>query len=117
MISLVEVLNSIVAVGLPITFLTFSISLLLFGRISLKHFDKQIKKVHGDIPEWDKGFGTRLPMYALTVVSKRVGNIQLYDEKLVQRSIRTIDKVLAVIFLTSSVAMLFIGLTHYLMFG
>lgn len=72
---------------------------LLFGRISVKHIEREMKKEGILPPVWDKGIGGRIIMYAMVITAKKAVKKSPVDDEAILRHIRPIDKKLAWLYL------------------
>ena len=81
-------------IGFPILIL-WAIAILTFGRISIRHIEREMTKSGGGAPEWDKEIGTRVVMYARIITRKKVNKVTLFDEQAVLDHARKIDWYLA----------------------
>ena len=94
--------------GFPI-FILWAIAILAFGRISMRHIDKEMAKNGGGTPEWDKGIGIRLSMYSRVITRKKVNKVTLFDEQAVLDHARKIDWYLAWFLHITSIALFTLG--------
>ena len=101
-------------IGLIISF-TWGAAILLFGRISIKHIEREMAKEGLEPPVWDKGIGGRLMMYAIVIVTNKVSEHSLVNDSAILRHTRTKDYSLAVFLLISSVFFFtLMGIAYYL---
>jgi len=70
------------------------IATFLFGRISVKHINREMAKEGIDTPIWDKGIGSIIVTYSLIMVFPRL-NPLIVDFEAVRRHTRKKDKKLA----------------------
>jgi len=66
----------------------------MFGRISVKHIEYEMKKEGIEQPTWDKGIGSIIATYSLIIVFSKL-NPTIVDYKAVRRHTRKEDKRLA----------------------
>ena len=82
------------AILLFIALLAWSIAIFLFGRISVKHIEREMKKEGIKPPVWDKGIGSIIVTYSLIMVFPKL-NPTIVDFEAVRRYTRKKDKRLA----------------------
>ncbi|RPA61356.1 hypothetical protein EGC86_09790 [Shewanella frigidimarina] len=101
-----------------ITFCMWSISVLLFGRITVKHIEREMAKEDILPAEWDKGIGMRYPAYASIIMrpnAKRHASI--VDIEATKRFSRKVDWYLAVFVQISSVVFFTLMFTVAYLYG
>ncbi|WP_028864788.1 hypothetical protein [Psychromonas aquimarina] len=95
----------------------WAIAIFTFGRISVRHIEREMEKKGLEPPFWDRGIGIRLSMYAFTIIRGKADHSVLIDRKSIVESARKIDWYLAV-FLQLTTAVLFIlGIITYFLSG
>ncbi|GAP73977.1 hypothetical protein W04_0488 [Pseudoalteromonas sp. SW0106-04] len=78
----------------------------LFHRVSAAHISKGMESEGVPPPSWDKGVGASAPCYAMAIFFKRWrGPTFMFDGRLVPKYARTVDKVLACIYLFSTIGL------------
>jgi hypothetical protein len=93
------------AILLLISFFAWSLAIFIFGRISVKHIEKEMTEEGIEPPEWDKGIGSIIVTYSLIIVFPRLSPT-IVDYTAVRRHTRKKDKTLA-FFLQISSAIFF----------
>jgi len=63
--------NFLLILGVAL-FLISGIATFCFGRISVKHIEKEMAREGQSPPEWDKGIGARITIYAIVIVTKKL---------------------------------------------
>ncbi|MCI2282411.1 hypothetical protein L3081_02110 [Colwellia sp. MSW7] len=79
-------------------FFMWGIAIILFGRISVKHIEREMAKERIEPPVWDKGIGMRYPAYASIILrpnAKR--HASTVDIEATKRFSRKIDWYLALL--------------------
>jgi hypothetical protein len=84
-----------------ISFSTWSLAIFLFGRISVKHIEREMAKEGIEQPLWDKGIGSIVVTYSLIMVFPKL-NPTIVDFEAVRKHTRKEDKTLAVFLQISS---------------
>ncbi|AZG73399.1 hypothetical protein [Shewanella livingstonensis] len=100
-----------------ITFCMWSIAVLLFGRITVKHIEREMAKEDILPAEWDKGIGMRYPAYASIIMrpnAKR--HASLVNIEATKRFTREKDKKLAWLYIISSVSIFALGIFIYYLY-
>ncbi|WDE03692.1 hypothetical protein SG34_020235 [Thalassomonas viridans] len=100
-----------------ISFLFCAAATFCFGRISVKHIEQEMAKEGKLPPEWDKGIGARITMYAIVIVTRKIVDNTLINDELVLRYARKKDWYLAVFFLGSFAVLISIVVVTYLLYS
>jgi hypothetical protein len=96
----------------------WGIAILLFGRISVKHIEREMAKEGILPPLWDKGIGMRYPAYASIIMrpnAKR--HASTVDIEATKRLSRRIDWYLAVFVQVSSAIIFTVLVVFYFFFA
>jgi len=104
------------AILLFIALIAWSIAIFLFGRISVKHIEREMKKEGIEPPVWDKGIGSIIVTYSLIMVFPKL-NPTIVDFEAVRRHTRKEDKRLAYFLQTSSAIFFTIMFTIAYLYG
>tara|TARA_B100000700_G_scaffold42090_1_gene43055 strand:- start:1072 stop:1413 length:342 start_codon:yes stop_codon:yes gene_type:complete len=92
------IINLMLIIFMPL----FLLMMVLFQRVSAAHISKGMESEGVPPPSWDKGLGASAPCYAMAIFFRRWrGPTFMFDGRLVPKYARTIDKVLAAIYLFS----------------
>ncbi len=89
------------------------IAVLSFGRISFRYIEKQMVQEGWSPPEWDKGMGLRITMYAIAIVRTSKPHASLVDDEAIKRHARKLDWYLAVFYIGAFTAFLIVGTIGY----
>jgi hypothetical protein len=95
----------------------WGISVLLFGRITAKHIDREMAKEGILTPEWDKGIGGRIIMYAMVIITKKAAKTSPVDDEAILRHTRPKDYTLAAFLIVSSVFFFAVLVIFYFYFS
>ncbi|WDE03696.1 hypothetical protein SG34_020255 [Thalassomonas viridans] len=68
-------------------------------------------------PEWDKGIGARITMYAMVIVAKKAAHVSPVSDQLILRYARKKDWYLAVFFLSSYSLFILTSGVAYVLYG
>lgn len=96
-------------------FLILGIAIFLFGRITVKHIDREMAKDGIEPPVWDKGIGSIVVTYSLIMVFPKL-NPTIVDFEAVRRYTRKKDKYLALFLQVSSAIFFIIIFTVYYLY-
>lgn len=104
---------------LSTTFFIFvwAISIFCFGRISVKYIDNEMAKEGSFPPEWDKGIGARITIYAMVIVAKKAAFVSPVNDELILRYARKKDWYLAMFYLGSFFILMITGGLAYFLYG
>lgn len=91
--------NWVAIVGVS-AFFILAIATFLFGRITVKHLEREMTKEGIEQPIWDKGIGSIIVTYSLIIVFPRL-KPTIVDFEAVRRHTRKKDKKLALFFTIS----------------
>jgi hypothetical protein len=95
-----------------ITFLLWGIATFLFGRISVKHIEREMSKEGILPPEWDKGIGARMIAYAGIIILPNIKrHASLVNIEATKRFSRNRDKKYALLYVVSLLTLLFVVFT------
>jgi hypothetical protein len=95
----------------------WGIAILLFGRISVKHIEREMAKEGILPPVWDKGIGMRYPAYASIIICPNANrHASTVDIEATKRLSRRIDWYLAVFVQTSSAIIFTVLAVFYFFF-
>ena len=97
--------------------LIWAISIFCFGRITVKHIEREMAKEGKLPPEWDKGIGGRLSPYAMAIVAKRASRQSIVDDEAIRRHVRKKDWYLAVLYLASFIAFMVVACVFYYLYA
>ncbi len=75
-------------------FFIWAIATFIFGRISVKHIEREMAKEGIEPPVWDKGIGSIIVTYSFIIVFSKL-NPTIVDFEAVRRHTRKKDKKLA----------------------
>lgn len=101
-----------------ILFLFCGVSIFCFGRISVKHIEKEMAKENKEAPVWDKGIGARLPTYALIILFLNINrHASLVDVESTKRYARKMDWYLALFFEVSFSVFIIVGVMYYYLYA
>jgi len=100
-----------------VLFLLWGIAVFCFSRITVKHIEDNMAKKGELPPEWDKGIGVRLTMYAMVIVAKKAAKASPVNDELILQYARKKDWYLAVFFLVSLVFFLAVISVGYFLYG
>lgn len=95
----------------------WAIAILSFGRISVRHIEREMEKEGIAPPYWDKGVGIRNIMYAMTITRNRVNKVTVFDEQAVIDHARKIDWYLAIFLQISTAAVFILAAITYFIYG
>jgi hypothetical protein len=96
----------------------WGIAVLLFGRISVRHIEREMAKEGILPPEWDKGIGARYPAYASIIMRPNVNrHASTVDIEATKRFSRKIDWYLAVFVQISSAIIFIVGGIFYFLYA
>ncbi|WDE03702.1 hypothetical protein SG34_020285 [Thalassomonas viridans] len=95
----------------------WGIATFCFSRISVKYIECEMAKEGQLPPEWDKGIGARITMYAMVIVAKKAADVSPVNDQLILRYARKKDWYLAVFFLGSFVVLMCVGGIAYYLYG
>lgn len=105
----------IVILGL-FAFFVWGLAIFLFGRISVKHIEREMTKEGIEQPTWDKGIGSIIVTYSLIMVFPKL-NPTIVDFESVRRHTRKKDRRLAFFLQISSAIFFTIIFAAYFLFG
>ncbi|WDE13508.1 hypothetical protein [Thalassomonas haliotis] len=105
------------ALGVAVLIFLWGIATFCFSRISVKHIEREMAKAGKLPPEWDKGIGARITMYAMVIVAKKAADVSPVNDQLILRYARKKDWYLAVFFLGSFVVLMSVGGIAYYLYG
>ncbi|WP_281556826.1 hypothetical protein [Thalassomonas sp. RHCl1] len=94
-----------------------AIATFCFSRISVKYIENKMAKEGELPPEWDKGIGARITMYAMVIVAKKAADVSPVNDQLILRYARKKDWYLALFFLGSFVAFICVSAIAYYLYG
>lgn len=95
-----------------IAFLAWGGATFLFGRISVKHIEREMEKEGILPPEWDKGLGARMIAYAgIIILPNLKRHASLVDIEATKRFSRKRDKKYALLYVISMLTLLIIVFT------
>ncbi|WDE00748.1 hypothetical protein [Thalassomonas actiniarum] len=99
-----------------ISFLLWGIGILCFGRITVRHIEREMGKEGKEPPVWDKGIGGRFGAYALIILFPNIKrHASLVDVVATKRYARKIDWYLALFLqITFAVFIVAAGIAYYL---
>ena len=106
--------NWVAIVGVS-AFFIWAIATFLFGRISIKHIEREMAKEGIEPPVWDKGIGSIIITYSFIMVFARL-NPTIVDFEAVRRHTRNKDKYLALFLQVFSAIFLTIIFTVYYLY-
>jgi hypothetical protein len=93
------------------------ITTFLFGRISVKHIEREMAKEGIAPPDWDKGIGARMVADAGVIAWPNLKrNASLVNIEATKRFSRSKDKKLAWFYIISSVSIFTLGLIIYYLY-
>ena len=95
----------------------WGISNFLFGRISVKHIEREMAKEGIEPPVWDKGIGITGIMYAIVIVSNKAAISSPINDKAVLRYARNKDWSLAVFYLVSFAVLMVLMVIWSFLYG
>ncbi|WDE00747.1 hypothetical protein [Thalassomonas actiniarum] len=98
-------------------FFLWGIAVFCFSRITVRHIEDNMAKKGELPPEWDKGIGIRLIMYAMVIVAKKAEKVSLVNDQLILSYARRKDWYLALFFLVSFAAFLAVISVGYFLYG
>ena len=98
-----------------LSFLVLGFAIFLFGRISVKHIEREMAKEGIEQPLWDKGIGSIVVTYSLIMVFPKL-NPTIVDFEAVRRHTRKKDKYLALFLQVFSAIFLTIIFTVYYLY-
>ena len=99
-------------------FFMWGIAIFLFGRISVKHIEREMAKEGFEPPVWDKGIGMRYPAYASIILrpnAKR--HASTVDIEATKRFSRKIDWYLALLVQVFSALFFIVLIVFYFFFA
>jgi hypothetical protein len=108
--------NWIAIVGVSVFFI-WVIATFLFGRISVKHIEREMAKEGIEPPTWDKGIGGRVTMYAMVIVTNKVAKSSPVNDEAILRHTRKKDKQLALFYTISMLCSFIIMFTVVYLYG
>lgn len=97
-------------------FLIWGIAVFLFGRISVKHIEREMAKEDIFPPVWGKGIGGVVISYSMIIVFTKL-KPTIFDFEAVRRHTRKKDKKLAVFLQISSAIFFVIIFTAYYLYA
>ncbi|GAA0355877.1 hypothetical protein GCM10009092_20170 [Bowmanella denitrificans] len=83
-------------IAFSFAFVSF-ISVLLFTNITLKYIESKMAEEGKKPPEWDKGIGARIIIYASAIVWKSHAKTPLADGETVRKYARPIDRKISIV--------------------
>ena len=97
-------------------FFIWGFSIFCFGRISVRHIEREMAKEDKLPTEWDRGIGTRVTAYAMIILFPNIKrHASLVDEESTKLYARKIDWYLALFFEVSFAAFLIMmSISYYL---
>ena len=95
----------------------WAIATFCFSRMTVKYIENEMAKKGELPPEWDKGIGARITMYAMVIIAKKAKRVSLVNDQLILRYARKKDWYLAVFFLSSFIVLMSIGGVTYFLYG
>ena len=99
-----------------IAFFIWGIAIFLFGRISVKHIEREMAKEGLEPPVWDKGIGSIIVTYSLIMVFPKLNPI-IVDFAAVRRYTRKKDKKLAWFYFITMISFFIILIVFYFFFA
>lgn len=96
-----------------ISFFLLAINIFAFGRISVRHIEREMEKKGLQPPFWDKGMGIRLSMYAFTIIRGKADNSLLIDQQSIIKHARKIDWYLAIVLMATITMLLVLAFIGY----
>jgi hypothetical protein len=105
------------AIFFVFSFLMAGIGTFLFGRISVKHIEREMAKEGIEPPTWDKGIGGRVTMYAMVIVTNKVAKSSPVNDEAILRHTRNKDKQLALLYTISMLCSFIIMFTVVYLYG
>ncbi|WDE03701.1 hypothetical protein SG34_020280 [Thalassomonas viridans] len=97
--------------------LIWAISVFCFGRITVKHIEREMAKEGKLPPVWDKGIGGRLSPYAMAIIAKKAARLSIVDDEAIRKHARRKDWYLAVFYFASFIAFLIVAGVYYYLYG
>lgn len=94
----------------------WGLSIFLFGRISVKHIEREMAKEGGGEPIWDKGIGSRVVTYSLIMIFPKL-NPPIVDAKATRRFMRKKDFYLALFLQISFAIFMVLMVTWSFLYG
>lgn len=107
--------NWVAIVGVS-AFFIWAIATFLFGRISVKHIEREMAKEGIEPPAWDNGIGSIIVTYSFIMVFPRL-NPTIVDFEAVRRLARNKDKKLALFFTISMLCSFIMMFTIAYLYG
>jgi len=108
--------EAIAASIFAILIILWGISVLLFGRVTVKHIEREMLKEGSLAPTWDKGLGIRFASYAHIIIFpniKRHSSVVNIDA--IKRYARRVDFYIALFMECSFIALIIVGvIVNYL---
>ena len=100
-----------------VLFFLWAIAVFCFSRITMRYIENKMARKGELPPEWDKGIGARITMYAMVIVVKKAMKVSPVNDQLILRYARKKDWYLAVFFLVSFTAFLAVISVGYFLYG
>lgn len=99
-------------------FLISGVATILFSRISVSYIERKIREEESSLPEWDKGIGIRLTIYASVILfPNRKRYRSPIDIEKTKRYARKRDYYLALFFELSMVIFIVTSIITYMLYG
>jgi hypothetical protein len=106
------------AILLVLSFFMTSIGTFLFGRISVKYLEQEMKKEEVLPPIWDKGIGIRMVAYAgIIILPNLQRHASLVNIEATKRFARNKDKKLALFYVITLINFLIMMFTTAYLYG
>ena len=93
------------------------VSVFLFTRITLKYVECEMKKIGAEPPEWDKGIGGRIMVYASVLIWQRRSKTPLVNEDVLLKVARPIDRKISIFLYLSFFNLLIVSFIWYFLYG
>ena len=103
-------------IGFPI-FLLWAITIFAFRRISVRHIEREMAKEGLTPPDWDKGLGMRLIMYAFTIVTAKDHKSLFINQGAILKYARKKDWLMSLLLLIATAAFLALVAANYFLYG
>ncbi|GAA6171315.1 hypothetical protein NBRC116592_09850 [Colwellia sp. KU-HH00111] len=98
-------------------FFMWGIATYLFGRISVKHIEREMAKEGLEPAVWDKGIGGRIIMYSMVIVANKAAKHSPIADEEILRYTRKKDKQLAWFYFLTMVSFFIILIVFYFFFA
>ena len=108
--------NWVAIIGVS-AFFIWAIATFLFGRISVKHIEREMAKEGIEPPVWDKGIGGRITMYAMLIVANKAAKTSPVEDEAILRHARKKDRKFALFYTISMLCSFIMMFTIAYLYG